>query len=105
VEYTVDLGDHRTRVVQFGEASGPLVVLVHAGLLDAGTRRRLTRRLAGRRMIAYDLRGHGAARSAPAIAHPTLPAVDGGLSAGRISGRRIAIGAHKAIDVEKELPG
>ena len=62
------LSDHETIVAQAGIA-GPPVVLVHALGLDWRMWEPvLTHLAAGRRVYAYDVRGHGAATEAP---HPT----------------------------------
>ncbi|MEU4226448.1 alpha/beta fold hydrolase [Nonomuraea sp. NPDC026600] len=65
VLHKVRLADHDTVVAQRGE-SGPPVVLLHGLGLD----RRMwepvmTRLSAGRRVYAYDIRGHGAAAGSP----------------------------------------
>ena len=61
----VRLADHETLVARSGE-TGPAVVLLHALGLDwrmwAPTLERLSR---GRRVFAYDLRGHGWAAGSP----------------------------------------
>ncbi len=62
----VRLADHETLVAQRGEA-GPPVVLLHALGLDWRMWEPVMPRLAaGRRVFAYDLRGHGRAAGAPA---------------------------------------
>lgn len=59
------LGDHGTTVAQAGVA-GPPVVLVHALGLDWRMWEPVIVRLAvGRRVLAYDVRGHGSATEAP----------------------------------------
>jgi 3-oxoadipate enol-lactonase len=59
------LSDHTTQLAQDGE-SGPAVVLLHALGLTWQMWEPVIRRLArGRRVFAYDLRGHGAAADAP----------------------------------------
>lgn len=63
---TLALSDHTTQLAQVGEA-GPPVVLLHALGLTWQMWEPVIRRLAhGRRVLAYDLRGHGAASDAPA---------------------------------------
>lgn len=61
----IQLADHETVVAQSG-GSGPAVVLIHALGLDwrmwEGV---MTRLSAGRRVFAYDLRGHGWAAGSP----------------------------------------
>jgi 3-oxoadipate enol-lactonase len=60
------LSDHTTQLAQVGDA-GPAVVLLHALGLSWRMWEPVIRRLArGRRVFAYDLRGHGAAADAPA---------------------------------------
>ena len=64
----VVLSDHATTVAQVG-AAGPPVVLVHALGLDWRMWEPvITQLAAGRRVYAYDLRGHGTATEAP---HPS----------------------------------
>jgi 3-oxoadipate enol-lactonase len=61
----VRLADHETQVVQRGE-TGPAVVLVHALGLDWRMWEPVMGELAiGRRVFAYDIRGHGWAAGAP----------------------------------------
>jgi 3-oxoadipate enol-lactonase len=61
----VRLNDHETLVVQRGE-SGPPVVLLHALGLDWRMWEQVMDRLAeGRRVYAYDIRGHGHAQGSP----------------------------------------
>lgn len=61
----IGLRDHETLVAQCGE-SGPAVVLLHALGLDWRMWEPVMDRLAeGRRVFAYDLRGHGRAMGAP----------------------------------------
>ncbi len=63
--HQVALGDHGTTVAQAGVA-GPPVVLVHALGLDWRMWEPvITQLAAGRRVYAYDLRGHGSATEAP----------------------------------------
>ncbi|HEX3005804.1 MAG TPA: alpha/beta fold hydrolase [Angustibacter sp.] len=60
------LADHTTQLAAYGD-SGPTVVLLHALGLTWQMWEPVIRRLAvGRRVLAYDLRGHGAAVDAPA---------------------------------------
>ncbi len=62
----IRLVDHETVVVQGGE-SGPAVLLVHALGLDWRMWEQVMQRLAvGRRVFAYDIRGHGHASGSPA---------------------------------------
>lgn len=72
----VALRDHVTTVARYGD-EGPAVVLVHALGLD---RRMwdpvLPALAAGRRVFAYDVRGHGDAAGAPAPAAMTDTAAD-----------------------------
>ena len=59
--HEVPLGDHETVVAQLGEA-GPPVVLIHALGLDWRMWEPVMPALAnGRRVFAYDIRGHGSA--------------------------------------------
>lgn len=59
------VGDHETAVGSVGE-SGPAVVLVHAMATDHQMWEPIASRIAkGRRVFAYDVRGHGAAHGAP----------------------------------------
>lgn len=61
----VRLSDHETVVAEFGD-SGPAVLLVHALGLDHRMWERVVPTLAaGRRVFAYDLRGHGSAAGSP----------------------------------------
>jgi 3-oxoadipate enol-lactonase len=61
----VGLADHETLVAQSGE-TGPAVVLVHALGLDWRMWAPVLERLSpGRRVYAYDLRGHGWATGSP----------------------------------------
>lgn len=63
--HRIRLGDHETVVAQRG-AAGPPVVLVHALGLDWRMWQPVLDALAvGRRVFAYDVRGHGAAAGAP----------------------------------------
>jgi 3-oxoadipate enol-lactonase len=70
-ESAVDLGDHRTTVIDrpaYGTPAGPPLVLVHALGLDRRMWRDTIAALpADRRVIAYDLRGHGSAGEAPRV--------------------------------------
>jgi 3-oxoadipate enol-lactonase len=70
-ESAVDLGDHRTTVIDrsaHGRPAGPPLVLVHALGLDRRMWRDTIAALpADRRVIAYDLRGHGRASEAPHV--------------------------------------
>jgi 3-oxoadipate enol-lactonase len=60
------LSDHTTQLAQYGD-TGPAVVLLHALGLTWRMWEPVIRQLAvGRRVFAYDLRGHGAATDAPA---------------------------------------
>ncbi|MDN3352682.1 alpha/beta fold hydrolase [Actinomadura sp. DC4] len=72
----VDLRDHSTTVAGYGD-SGPAVVLIHALGLD---RRMwdlvLPGLAAGRRVFAYDVRGHGSAAGAPVPAAMTDTGAD-----------------------------
>jgi 3-oxoadipate enol-lactonase len=62
---TIRLRDHDTLVAQRGE-SGPPVVLLHALGLDWRMWEQVMDQLAdGRRVFAYDLRGHGSAAGSP----------------------------------------
>ena len=70
------LSDHTTQLAQDGD-SGPAVVLLHALGLTWQMWEPVIRSLArGRRVFAYDLRGHGAAAEAPAPADLTVLADD-----------------------------
>lgn len=70
------LSDHTTQLAQVGE-HGPAVVLLHALGLTWRMWEPVVRRLArGRRVFAYDLRGHGAAADAPAPADLAVLADD-----------------------------
>lgn len=61
----VALKDHETTVAQRGE-TGPAVLLVHALGLDWRMWEPIMERLsAGRRVFAYDIRGHGSAAGSP----------------------------------------
>lgn len=63
--HRVRLADHTTTVTQYGD-SGPAVVLVHAIGLDRRMWDLVLPGLsAGRRVFAYDVRGHGSAAGAP----------------------------------------
>lgn len=63
---TIELRDHRTQLGQVG-GTGPAVVLLHALGLSWHMWEPVIRDLAdGRRVYAYDLRGHGSAAEAPA---------------------------------------
>jgi 3-oxoadipate enol-lactonase len=63
---TLALSDHTTQLAHVGD-SGPPVVLLHALGLTWHMWEPVIRQLApGRRVFAYDLRGHGAAAEAPA---------------------------------------
>ena len=70
-EHQVDLGDHRTTVIDrpaHGAPGGPPMVLVHALGLDRRMWRDTLAALpVDRRVIAYDLRGHGSASEAPLV--------------------------------------
>ncbi|MGN6300255.1 MAG: alpha/beta fold hydrolase [Angustibacter sp.] len=60
------LSDHTTQLAQYGD-TGPAVVLLHALGLTWRMWEPVIRELAvGRRVLAYDLRGHGLATDAPA---------------------------------------
>ena len=73
---TLSLSDHTTQLAQEGE-SGPAVVLLHALGLTWHMWEPVIRALArGRRVFAYDLRGHGAAADAPASEDLTVLADD-----------------------------
>ncbi len=73
---TLSLSDHTTRLAQDGD-SGPAVVLLHALGLTWHMWEPVIRGLArGRRVFAYDLRGHGAASDAPAPEDLTVLADD-----------------------------
>lgn len=70
------LSDHTTELAQSG-STGPVVVLLHALGLTRHMWDPIVRHLAvGRRVFAYDLRGHGAAADAPAPADIALLADD-----------------------------
>ncbi len=63
--HQVRLSDHTTTVAQYG-TSGPAVVLIHALGLDWHMWEPIMASLsAGRRVFAYDIRGHGAAAGSP----------------------------------------
>lgn len=63
--HRVSLADHSTTVAQYG-SSGPAVVLIHALGLDRRMWDLVMPGLsAGRRVFAYDVRGHGSAAGAP----------------------------------------
>ena len=73
---TLSLSDHTTQLAQEGD-SGPAVVLLHALGLTWHMWEPVIRALArGRRVFAYDLRGHGAAADAPASEDLTVLADD-----------------------------
>jgi 3-oxoadipate enol-lactonase len=64
-ESIVSLGDHDTTVWDNGGEGVP-ILLVHALSMDHNYWREIYPKLAsGRRVVAYDLRGHGRARGAP----------------------------------------
>ena len=70
------LSDHTTQLASVGD-SGPGVVLLHALGLTWHMWEPVIRRLAlGRRVFAYDLRGHGAAAGAPAPTDMTVLSAD-----------------------------
>ncbi|MCB2175720.1 MAG: alpha/beta fold hydrolase [Actinomycetales bacterium] len=72
----VDLSDHSTELSQVGN-TGPAVVLLHALGLSWHMWEPVIRDLAdGRRVYAYDLRGHGSAAEAPVPADLTTLADD-----------------------------
>jgi 3-oxoadipate enol-lactonase len=61
----IQLADHRTAVTQRGE-NGPPVLLVHSLGLDRRMWEPVLDQLSiGRRLFAYDIRGHGAAAESP----------------------------------------
>jgi 3-oxoadipate enol-lactonase len=70
-EHTVQLTDHRTTVIDRpaqGTPTGPPLVLVHALGLDRRMWRDTIAALpTDRRVLAYDLRGHGSAGEAPRV--------------------------------------
>lgn len=69
---TVTLSDHTTQLAQVGDG-GPPVLLIHALGLTWHMWEPVIRQLAqGRRVLAYDLRGHGAAGDAPAPTDMTV---------------------------------
>lgn len=73
---TIELRDHRTELGQLGD-TGPAVVLLHALGLSWHMWEPVIRDLAGgRRVYAYDLRGHGLAADAPAPTDLTTLADD-----------------------------
>lgn len=73
---TIALHDHHTELSQVGD-TGPAVVLLHALGLSWHMWEPVIRDLAGgRRVYAYDLRGHGSAADAPAPADLTTLADD-----------------------------
>jgi len=64
-ERTIQLADHRTAITQRGESGAP-VLLVHSLGLDRRMWAPLLAQLSiGRRLFAYDIRGHGAAAESP----------------------------------------
>jgi 3-oxoadipate enol-lactonase len=70
--HQVQLGDHSTEVAEIdgAGAGGPAVVLIHALGLTWRMWDPVMQALAqGRRVLAYDVRGHGAAVDAPPPAH------------------------------------
>ena len=70
------MSDHTTQLAHVGE-TGPAVVLLHALGLTWQMWEPVIRPLArGRRVFAYDLRGHGVAADAPAPADLTVLADD-----------------------------
>ena len=73
-ERVVDLDGYRTRVVDDGE--GDPIVLVHGTPFDLRAWDALAAQLRGRRVIRYDVRGHG---SAGGVAVPSIPALAGDL--------------------------
>lgn len=73
---SLELSDHLTELATVGER-GPAVVLLHALGLTWQMWEPVMRQLAqGRRVLAYDLRGHGSAVDAPAPADMTALADD-----------------------------
>jgi 3-oxoadipate enol-lactonase len=63
--HRIRLGDHETTVAQRGD-SGPAVLLVHALGLDWRMWEPVMEKLSvGRRVFAYDIRGHGQAAGSP----------------------------------------
>jgi 3-oxoadipate enol-lactonase len=90
----VVLGDHETLVTDVGEGDAPAVVLIHPLGLDRLVWRQVIRALpAGRRALAFDLRGHGGAGGAP-------PAAPGSLAADIVS-----LLAARGVDGDVELVG
>jgi 3-oxoadipate enol-lactonase len=74
--HRVQLADHETVVAQFGE-TGPAVVLLHALGLDWRMWEAVMPRLAaGRRVFAYDIRGHGWAQGSPSPHTMAAPGTD-----------------------------
>ena len=72
----IELSDHSTQLAEVGD-TGPAVVLLHALGLSWHMWEPVLRDLAhGRRVLAYDLRGHGAATDAPPPADLTTLADD-----------------------------
>ncbi|HSO40596.1 MAG TPA: alpha/beta fold hydrolase, partial [Labilithrix sp.] len=72
----IELSDHSTQIAQAGD-TGPAVVLLHALGLTWHMWEPIVLDLAcGRRVFAYDLRGHGAAADAPPPADLTTLADD-----------------------------
>ncbi len=79
---TIEVRDHRTELAQV--ENGPAVVLLHALGLSWHMWEPVLRDLAdGRRVYAYDLRGHGSAAQAPAPADLTSLADDCGCARSR----------------------
>jgi 3-oxoadipate enol-lactonase len=66
VRYTTTLGDHTVEVTDVPGGLDP-AILVHSAILEQTACLPLARRLPGRRVISYDLRGHGSAAGAPRI--------------------------------------
>ena len=93
----------RLAVQEWGQADGPVVVLLHAfGMTNVGWARQVTGPLAAtHRLVTFDHRGHGASD------HPTDPAAyaNGGLWADDIAAVIDSTGAHKVSIIAWSMSG
>jgi 3-oxoadipate enol-lactonase len=64
--HSVSLGDHVVEVDEY-VGNGSPIVLIHSAILDRDVWSPLIDELPAKHVISYDLRGHGSARSAPAM--------------------------------------